>query len=161
MIFGDKEIFAIELGETKHPKKFFLRLWLKGMPKGNFKKSAPLADTITDYQTIVKKKESLYLPVFDLMGTEEVFAYTTKFNFRLDEDERRYDETKHLGRHAFLAPQFTNTQSSSVVLYKDPQLRLIWRNDFGEPVNDAVVPFDYFCKVFDEFICYCKDKGAV
>ena len=160
-IFGDKEIFAIELGETKNAKKFLLRLWLTGLTKGNFRRSAPLVDTVRDYHAIIHSKENLYLPIFDTMTTEEIFEYTTKFNFRVDEDRERYNQTKHLARHAFTGPQFSNTQSDGIVLFKEDQLRLIWRNDFGEPLNDALVPFKYFCDVFDEFISYCRSNALL
>jgi hypothetical protein len=159
--FGNKEIFAIEFGETKNVKKFLLRLWLTGLPKGNFRKSALVVDTVNDFEAILKNRGTLYLPIFDSMSMEEIFFYTTKFNFRLDEDSERYNQTKHLARHAFTGPQFSNTQSDGIVLIKEGQLRLIWRNDFGEPVNDAVVPFKYFCDVFNEFINYCKGNGLI
>lgn len=158
LFFGDKSLFAIEIAETNHSKKFYIRLWFRDLYKGNFKRSGLLDDTITDYRAIVKGKDKLYLPVFDAMTMQEIFDYCMRFNFRLYEDSERYGKVKHLSRYAFTATQFSNTQSASLVLYKNDQLRLIWQNDFGLPVNDAVVPFDYFCAVFEEFVNFCKAK---
>lgn len=161
LFFGNKSLFAIEIAEAKRPKKFYIRLWFQGLNKGNFKRSGLLDDTVTNYRAIVKGKDKLYLPVFDGVTMPEIFSYVTSFNFRLDEDSERYDRVKHLSRHAFTATQFSNTQSHGFVLVKNDQLRLVWRNDFGLPINDATVPFDYFCKIFDEFVTYCEKNELI
>ena len=41
-LIGNKTDFAIELGYTKNPKKFYLRFWIQGLPMGTFQKSSDL-----------------------------------------------------------------------------------------------------------------------
>ena len=69
--------------------------------------------------------------------------------------------TIHLRKYAFLASQFTNTQSSCIVLILNNKFRLIWLNDFGKPVNDETVSLDYFVSIFEEFKSYCNENGLV
>lgn len=161
IFFGDKKVFAIEIKEAKRPKKFYIRLWFNRLSKGDFKRSGLLNDTIADYNQIMLIKDSLYLSIFDSMNTDEIFNYTNNFNFRIDSDSERFKMTIHLRKYAFLASQFTNTQSSCIVLILNNKFRLIWMNDFGKPINDETVSLDYFVSIFEELKSYCNENGLV
>ena len=56
IIFGTKGSFAIELGFSKNPKKFYLQFWLQNLQMGNFKKSDTLEMSIAAYKKILLQK---------------------------------------------------------------------------------------------------------
>ena len=123
---------------------------------GVFKHYSYLDYSLQQYQKIIHKKEKMYLPIFDTMTIEEIHKYVWFLDFSKDEDEAKYDELSDRGIYIYFGDQFGFTQSDGMVLNKNEFLHFIWRNDFGEPVLDARIEFQYFSKVFEEYIQYCR-----
>jgi hypothetical protein len=156
--FGKKEKFSIELGYAKKPNKYFLRFWIKELPMGTFKKAGTLDFSINTYKSILLKKDSMFLPEFENKTGEEINNYT-RGNPNKKEFAQRLEKLVPLYKLAFFGPQFTDTQSEYLILYRDETLRFIWKNDFNQPLYESSVPFVEFCKVFDEYIKYCHDHS--
>jgi|GEM_PF-1078246 len=156
LLFGVKKSFAIELGYTKNSRKFYLRLWMQGSRMGAFTKAGELKFSIDTYKKILQRKEDLCFPLFDAMSAQDIFKYVLQIDIDEEEGMASYEAMRHLSELSFFGPQFTNTQSFSLVLYKNNTLHFIWQNDFGAPVYEAKVPFSEFCKIFDEYITYCE-----
>jgi hypothetical protein len=160
MLFGNKTLFAIELGYSKYPNKFYLRFWIQDLPMGAFKKPGDLKFSVDTFQKILKKKEYMFLPVFNGMSATEIHNYT-KINHEIEEDIQRLDELVPLYKLAFFGKQFTDTQSAYLILYKDSFFHFIWKNDFDKPLFEAKVRLDEFCRVFNDYAEYCYREGLI
>lgn len=158
--FGKKENFSIELKNGKKPKKYFLRFWINNLPMGAFKKAGTLDFSINTYKSILQNKDSMFLPEFENKTGEEINNYT-RGNPNKKEYSQRLEKLVPLYKLAFFGPQFTDTQSEYLILYRDEKLRFIWKNDFNKPLYEAFVPFEEFCKVFDEYVRYCQGHNLV
>ncbi|MEP7319481.1 MAG: hypothetical protein ABI921_12095 [Panacibacter sp.] len=123
---------------------------------GNFKTPAYLDYSFQQYQKIRLKKEKMYLSIFDKMTTEEISKYAWYIDFNNDDDEIKYDLLKERGIYLYFGNQFSDSQSDGIVLYKQGVIFFIWCNDFGEPILHAKIDFQFFSKVFEEYIQYCK-----
>lgn len=96
----------------------------------------------------------MYLPVFDGLTATEIFNYT-RINHKQKTEVERLDKLIPLYKLAFFGPQFTDTQSMCLILYKNGMLRFIWQNDFGKPFFEGEVLFEEFSIVFSQYIEYC------
>lgn len=163
ILFGSKGNFAIELGFSKNPQKFYLQFWLQNLQMGNFKKADTLEMSIDAYKKILQKKENMYLPIFDDMIKEDIYKTTLLWDENEDRDEyfartKIFDE---INIFPFFGVQFMNQVSFHIVLYKDYILRFVWRNDFGKPINEASIKFTDFCAIFEEYKKYCEENKLI
>jgi len=104
IMFGGKDSFAIELGFSKNPKKFYLQFWLQNLQMGNFKKSDTLEYSIDAYKKILLKKDQMYLPVFDSMSKEEIHKATILWND--GEDRKEYFARTEIFDNLNIFPSF-------------------------------------------------------
>ena len=155
IIFGNKANFAIEISPTKIKKKFYLRLWFKGLHMGNFERADYLDDSYKQYKKIVEKKEKMYLPIFDNMNIEDIFKHVFHLDFSKDEDVAKYDELTDQGIRGHFGYQFSDTKSAQILLCIKDDLWVIWQNDFGDPILNAKIDFQYFSQIFEDYIKFC------
>ena len=73
MIFGSKEVFAIEIAPTKKEKQFRLCLWICNERYGNFQKAGVLDYSVKGFNKFLETKEELYEDKFDGMSVKEIF----------------------------------------------------------------------------------------
>jgi hypothetical protein len=159
-VSGDKNVFGIEVAESKYPNKFYLRFWISNLPMGLFKKAADVKFAIDTFQKILKNKEVMYLPEFEGKTPMEINDYT-KINHDNPKDFKKLERLVPLYKLAFFGKQFTDSQSEYLLLYKDGIFQLIWKNDFNAPLYEGKVSLEEFTKTFNDFISYCSSKGYI
>ncbi|HEV8513579.1 MAG TPA: hypothetical protein VGQ59_09885, partial [Cyclobacteriaceae bacterium] len=73
MIFGNKDSFAIEVGDNIMHSP--LRLWVNGKSIGDFKQKDELIDSILNLKMLIKNIESLSEDSFENATPQDIFNW--------------------------------------------------------------------------------------
>lgn len=156
-LFGDKDKFGIELRESEPASgQYLFRYFFNNTGIGDFKKSGYLNTIILNYRNLVKRFNDLGEEKFTGMSPREIFDDI--FLGGLNEDISPDQENKLMQRmtrynfdHDLLGNSFTmgcyNNKQGEIVF-------LIYKTDGKKDpkFNSFAVEFDYFKKVYDEFV---------
>ena len=74
-IFGNKEIFAIEIKIVDKIEKSNLRIWINENPLGYFKRNGELIYSIRNLKKLIFNRHGLYENSFDKMSSDEMFKW--------------------------------------------------------------------------------------
>jgi hypothetical protein len=153
MIFGDKNIFAIEIEQGITGIKGYMTLWFKGLPIGNNKKQGEFIHAIFDFRKFDTTKYLLYENCFSKLSVKDIFKYALAEDLifsneheDLEEADRRQIYTR------FLGDQFDNSYCF-ISLFKDGIITwIIWEYKNKEDgYSSYEISLEDFNKVSAEF----------
>jgi hypothetical protein len=118
VLFGRKELFAIEIKQPKISIKFYLRLWFKNRAIGKFKSAGSLDYLIKRYFTLLSTFNDLYEPTFSRLTDWEIFdnilMYEAK-DFSIEDKQELFERSK---RYDFSIAENQMNELSILVLFK-------------------------------------------
>lgn len=162
--FGEKNNFAIQLGLHPNIEKCRLCFFVTGIKMGSFTKGGELQYSLKAYQKFISSKEMYFVPTFEKMTPIQINKYLIDDLFLLGRSSKKekieeYEKRKKL--HLFWGTQFTNDTTEIILLYKDSEVRFIYRPPKKATARECKVGYDYFCKVFDEYIEYVNKNNLI
>jgi len=163
LLFGDKEIFAIQLGSLDNPEKIKLCFWVQGKKLGSFTKGGELKYSIKSYESFSMNHIMYYHPDFDDMTPTGIKKYFVDEMFTLMNSNKKEKQEEYEKRGQFLlffGNQFTNDGSFMKVLYKENKVIFIYEPPRKE-AKKYITSFSIFCKTFEEYIKFCMENELV
>lgn len=164
LVFGEKDNFAIQLG--LHPKieKCKLCFFVKGKKIGTFTKGGELKHSINSYLKFINNKENYFTQPFESMTPTQICKYLVDDLFILGRSSNRekiaeYERRKKM--HLFWGSQFTNDGADIILLYKDSEVKFIFRPPKKVVSIEFKISYNYFCNVFNKYIEYCNKNNLV
>ncbi|MBN8785013.1 MAG: hypothetical protein J0G98_18280 [Terrimonas ferruginea] len=168
MIFGDKQIFAIEIQDLDSKKmKSKLRLWFKNESAGIMKVNFTLSYAIKTFEDLLTKGDEFYDEDFNGMNERQIFKYCFLLGKSLD-DWNQSDYAK-FEKYKRFSPYFGDQLDTvtKIIYIKEGYLTFIWSEntnyykptvDYMKNLKDATVSVEYFRKVVLDFLEYVRGQ---
>lgn len=161
-LWGDKEIFAIEVGNyNSNTKKGKLRLWLSNEQFGDFKKTFRLSYAIIAFKKLLEVEMELFDNDFENKSEEEIFIHCLLLDKKIENfTQGDYMKAEKLQKFTFyFGDQLDNV--ANIIYSKNGLFHFIWsmNNDYsGKSINylknlkSAKVPSVFFRSVTTSFL---------
>lgn len=153
IIFGEKDVFAIELGETKQVAMYKLRFWINNSAVGNFKKAGGIKQSIKEFNRFIENKERFYLDLFDDLPPLRIYYYL--LDMLSDKSGNPDESNKKKEFYLLFGEQFNTATSGIILLYKDDKVRFLLPRKAGV-IDEVEIPYEEFYKVVGEYRSYCE-----
>lgn len=163
MIFGKKELFAIELTDYNEMQvKAKLRLWLNGDFLGKMREASTLSHTIYTIKSLCHKDDGYYDDIFETMTHKELFEPASMVKIP---DEIRTVEDYARAQQVLKFVSFFGDQIDDISIltyFKEQELYFIWvaerydgtTHERYDEVKSTGIAFHEFKKVCDDFLFF-------
>jgi hypothetical protein len=161
-LFGQKEIFAIEIGNTKTKMMFKLRFWVRNRKIGSFTKSGELSFSVQELNRFIDNKEHFYLDIFDSLDPAGIYDYITGIGLALKGKVRNnkvFEERKFF--YLLFGMQFNTVSSGILLLYKQSEVIFLLPREGHFVIDQERIPFEDFLNVVQEYTKFYQNEILV
>jgi hypothetical protein len=161
VLFGNKEIFAIQIEVGPKLNKSKLCYWVSNCKVGNFSKADELKDTKKSFLRFEEHNDRFYLPELEPFNSGKLreFFFEDLFKLLKSGSKKSLEEVKH--RQSFCLNWGIQVDGYNVIiLYKPGFVLFFYTPPKKEPILE-VIPFDLFQSVFTEFLSFCDENNLV
>jgi|GEM_PF-2670665 len=161
ILFGSKEIFAIQIETGSKPDKNKLCYWVAGRKVGNFTRGGDIKTIRASYQKFKKQNEEFYLPELEPFRLEQLREFFAEGLFELVASASAESIEEYQRRRKIILDWGIQVDGFNVILLSKPNDVLFFYTPPNQGSKLEIVPNDIIRSVFDEFLRFCDDNKLV